>query len=57
MRRLVAFVAVVLCCGVYGGARASAGLGVDTAGALVLGGMNRTYQLHVPANVERPAAW
>ncbi|MFY9922513.1 MAG: PHB depolymerase family esterase, partial [Mycobacterium sp.] len=26
-----------------------------TAGALVLGGMNRTYQLHVPANVEKPA--
>ena len=55
MRRLVAFVAVLLCCGVYSGARASAGLGVDTAGALVFGSLNRTYQLHVPANVERPA--
>ena len=55
MRRMVAFVAVLLCCGVYGGARASAGLGVDTAAALVFGGLNRTYQLHVPANVERPA--
>ena len=53
MRRLVAFVAVLLCCGVYGGARAAAGLGVDTAGALEFGGLNRTYQLHVPANVEK----
>ena len=55
MRRLVAVVAVMLCCGVYGGARASAGLGVDTAGALEFGGLNRTYQLHVPAGVDRPA--
>lgn len=55
MRRLVALVAVLLCCGVYGGARASAGLGVDTASALEFGGLNRTYQLHVPANVENPA--
>lgn len=53
--RLMTVLAMLLCCGVYGGARASAGLGVDTAGALVLGGMNRTYQLHVPANVEKPA--
>jgi polyhydroxybutyrate depolymerase len=56
MRRLVAFVAVLLSCsGVYGGARASASAGVDTPGALEFGGLNRTYQLHVPANVEHPA--
>jgi polyhydroxybutyrate depolymerase len=55
MHRLVAFVAVLLCCGgVYGGARASASAGVDNAGALEFGGLNRTYQLHVPANVEQP---
>ena len=55
MRRIVAFFAVLLCCGVYGGAHALASAGVDTPGVLEFGGLNRTYQLHVPANVERPA--
>ncbi len=55
MRRLVAFVAVLLFCNVHGVAHAFASVGVDTAGALEFGGLNRTYQLHVPANVENPA--
>lgn len=53
--RLMTVVAVLLCCGVHGGARASASIGVDTAAAYAFGGLNRTYQLHVPANVEKPA--
>ena len=52
--RLTTVVAVLLCWSVYGGAHAFARVGVDTPGALEFGGLNRTYQLHVPANVESP---
>ncbi len=54
-RRLLALLAMLLCCGVYDGARASASLGADTAGTLAFGGLDRTYQLHVPAGLDRPA--
>ena len=55
MRRIVAFFAVLLCCGVYGGAHALASAGVDTPGVLQFGGLDRTYLLHVPADVEHPS--
>ncbi len=45
--RMATVLAVLLCCVVYGGARASAA--VDTAGTLAFGGLDRTYQVHVPA--------
>src|SRR5215208_908448 len=50
---VVAVIAVLVCFGFYGGARASAS-GVDTSGALPYEGLNRTYVLHVPPGVERP---
>jgi polyhydroxybutyrate depolymerase len=46
---------MLVCCAVYGGAHASASLGVDTAGTVAFGGLNRTYQLHVPAGVDQPS--
>lgn len=52
--RFMTVVAVLLCFVVLGGPRASAS-GVDTAGVFPFGGLDRTYQLHVPANVEHPA--
>lgn len=55
MRRIVVLVATLLCFVAQGGAHALASAGVDTAGALEFGGLNRTYQLYVPANVEHPA--
>ena len=53
--RTAAAVVVLLCCGIYGGTPAAASLGVDTAGMLSFGGLDRTYQLHVPAGLEQPA--
>ena len=55
VRHLLTVFAVLLCCGVLDGARASASLGVDTSGLLSFGGLDRTYQLHVPPGVEHPA--
>jgi polyhydroxybutyrate depolymerase len=55
VRLLVAVFAGLLCCGFYDGARSSASLGIDTAGMLAFGGLNRTYQLHVPGGVDHPA--
>jgi polyhydroxybutyrate depolymerase len=52
--RMAVAIAVLLCGGVLDGARASAS-GVDTAGTLSFGGLERTYQLHVPAGVDHPA--
>jgi polyhydroxybutyrate depolymerase len=54
-RLLATVFAGLLCCGLCDGARASASLGVDTQGVLAFGGMNRTYQLHVPGGVDHPA--
>lgn len=51
MRRFAALVAVLLCCGVYGTGQASA----DSPGVLSFGGLDRTYQLHLPAGVDPPA--
>ena len=53
--RMTALTAVLLCFVLYGGPRASAFPGGDIAGALTLGGLQRTYQVHVPAGVDHPA--
>lgn len=53
--RVTTVVAVVLCGGFLGAPHASASLGVDTTGVLAFGGLDRTYQLHVPDGVEPPA--
>lgn len=55
VRRLMTVFAVLVCCAVYDGADASASAGVDTSGTLSSGGIDRTYQLHVPAGVDHPA--
>jgi polyhydroxybutyrate depolymerase len=47
--------AMLLCCVVYDGSRASGSNGADTAGTLAFGGVDRTYQLHIPAGVKHPA--
>ena len=47
--RLMTVFAVLLCCGVHGGGRAAASLGVDTSGVLTFGGLQRSYLVHVPA--------
>jgi polyhydroxybutyrate depolymerase len=52
--RLTAVVAILLSFVVYSGARASALPGGDIAGALTLGGLDRTYQVHVPAGLDHP---
>lgn len=53
--RMTALLTVLLFCGVFGGAHAAASLGIDTAGVLSFGGLDRTYQLHVPAGLDHPA--
>ena len=53
--RMAALIAVLLCLVPYGGPRASAFPGGDIAGALMLGGLQRTYQVHVPAGSDHPA--
>ena len=53
--RVTALLAMLLGCGTYGGPPASANLGTDTGGTLTFGGLNRTYQVHVPAGVDQPA--
>jgi polyhydroxybutyrate depolymerase len=55
LMRLMTVVAVLACCGIVGVARAPASFGMDTAGVLSFGGLDRTYQLHVPAGVDHPA--
>jgi polyhydroxybutyrate depolymerase len=55
LARMTAVVAVLLSFLAYGPARASALPGGDLPGELVFGGMPRTYQLHVPAGLDRPA--
>ena len=55
LARMTAVVAVLLSFLATGGARASALPGGDLPGELVFGGMPRTYQLHVPAGLDRPA--
>jgi polyhydroxybutyrate depolymerase len=50
---VAASVAVLLCCGFLGSARASAS-GVDTRGVLSFGGLDRTYQLHIPSGADPP---
>jgi polyhydroxybutyrate depolymerase len=53
--RMTVVVALFLCFGAYGGARASAIPGGDIAGQLTFAGLPRTYQVHVPAGLDRPA--
>jgi polyhydroxybutyrate depolymerase len=50
-----AVVAVLLYFGAFGGASASAIPGGDIAGQLTFAGLPRTYQVHVPAGLDRPA--
>ncbi|BBY43543.1 extracellular catalytic domain type 1 short-chain-length polyhydroxyalkanoate depolymerase [Mycolicibacterium celeriflavum] len=53
--RMAAVLTVLVCLFGFGGGRASAFPGGDAAGALMIGGMNRTYQVHAPAGLDRPA--
>jgi polyhydroxybutyrate depolymerase len=53
--RTTAFLVALLLLGAGGGTPASAFPGGDAAGALMIGGLNRTYQVHAPAGVDRPA--
>jgi polyhydroxybutyrate depolymerase len=53
--RIPALAAALLFFVAYGGAPASALPGGDVPGELVIGGLPRTYQLHVPAGLEHPA--
>lgn len=55
VQRLLTVFAALVCFGVWFGPPASASLGVDTGGVLAFGGLDRTYQLHVPAGVGHPA--
>src|SRR5881227_2006991 len=54
MMRMTAVAAVLFGLVAFGPARASA-LPGDLPGELVFGGLPRTYQLHVPAGLDRPA--
>ena len=53
--RTTAFLFALLLLIACGGTRASAFPGGDAAGALMVGGLNRTYTVHAPPGVERPA--
>lgn len=53
--RTAAVLTVLACLVGFGGGRASAFPGDDAAGALMIGGMNRTYQVHAPRGLDRPA--
>lgn len=53
--RATAVLTALVCLVVLGGQRAAAFPGGDAAGALMIGGMNRTYQVHAPAGIDRPA--
>jgi polyhydroxybutyrate depolymerase len=53
--RMTALVAVLLSFAPFCGARASALPGGDAPGELVIGGLPRTYQVHVPAGLDHPA--
>lgn len=53
--RMIALAAALLCFVVYPGVPASALPGGDTPNELIIGGLPRTYQLHVPAGLEQPA--
>ena len=53
--RMMAAAAALLCFVAYGGVRASAFPGGNAPGELVVGGLPRTYQVHVPAGLDQPA--
>ncbi len=55
VRRLMTVFALLLGCALDAGGTASASAGVDTSGVLPFDGLDRTYQLHVPAAAEHPA--
>src|SRR3954463_11184603 len=50
----MAVAAVLACCGIIGVVRAPVSLGMDTAGTLAFGGLDRTYLVHAPAGVDHP---
>src|SRR6476620_11655267 len=49
---VMAVAAVLACCGILGVVRAPVSLGMDTAGSLAFGGLDRTYLVHAPAGVD-----
>src|SRR6478735_4199178 len=51
---VTAVAAVLACCGILGVVRAPVSLGMDTAGSLAFGGLDRTYLVHAPAGVDHP---
>jgi polyhydroxybutyrate depolymerase len=53
--RTTVLIAVLLCLAPFWGARASALPGGDFPGGLTVGGLQRTYQVHVPPGLEHPA--
>jgi polyhydroxybutyrate depolymerase len=53
--RITAVVAVLVCFATYCEARASALPGGDFPDGLMVGGLQRTYQVHVPAGLDQPA--
>src|SRR3954465_16009461 len=52
--RVMAVAAVLACCGIIGVVRAPVSLGMDTAGTLAFGGLDRTYVVHAPPGVDHP---
>jgi polyhydroxybutyrate depolymerase len=52
--RVMAVASVLACCGILGVVRAPVSLGMDTAGTLAFGGLDRTYVVHAPAGVDHP---
>ncbi|OBI77781.1 PHB depolymerase family esterase [Mycobacterium sp. E740] len=53
--RAMAVLTALVCLFGIGGQRASAFPGGDVAGALMVGGLNRTYQVHAPNGIAHPA--
>jgi polyhydroxybutyrate depolymerase len=52
--RMTALIAALICVIAFGGPPASAFPGGDAAGGLTIGGIQRTYQVHVPPGVDQP---
>ncbi len=53
--RLATIMTALMCLSPFAGFRANAFAGVDGPGAISVGGLQRTYYLHVPAGLDRPS--
>jgi polyhydroxybutyrate depolymerase len=53
--RMIALTTILLCLGAYCSAPASARPGGNATGALMFAGLQRTYQVYVPAGLDHPA--